>query len=38
MIFNSFQFIWLFPMIFLGYYLVTALMGGVSNTLSINEM
>jgi alginate O-acetyltransferase complex protein AlgI len=28
MIFNSFQFIWLFPMIFLGYYLVTALIGG----------
>ena len=39
MIFNSFQFLWLFPVIFLGYYLVMTIsdgLGGVRNTLRIS--
>ena len=29
MIFNSFQFLWLFPVIFLGYYLVMTISDGL---------
>ena len=36
MIFNSFQFLWLFPVIFLGYHLVMTISGGVRNTLGIS--